>query len=102
MIEKYLVQERDIEEVMKLARSSKAKDTRTAAYELATMAASSDDNKFRIVAESGWVYFTIHVKLLWNYDHSTIRPLIWYKMFSNSNSMVLCYDNRYSTYVTGH
>jgi len=53
VIEKYLVQERDIEEVMKLARSSKAKDTRTAAYELATMAASSDDNKFRIVAESG-------------------------------------------------
>lgn len=53
MIAKYLVQERDIEEVMKLARSGKVKDKRTAAYELATMAASSDDNKFRIVAEGG-------------------------------------------------
>ncbi|XP_052213965.1 uncharacterized protein LOC127832502 [Dreissena polymorpha] len=53
VIEKYLVQERDIEEVMKLARSSKLKDRRTAAYELATMAASGDDNKFRIVAEAG-------------------------------------------------
>lgn len=53
VIEKYLVQERDIEDVMKLARSSKVKDRRTAAYEMATMAASSDDNKFRIVAEGG-------------------------------------------------
>lgn len=53
VIEKYLVQERDVEEVMKLARSSKLKDRRTAAYEMATMAASSDDNKFRIVAEGG-------------------------------------------------
>ncbi|XP_045163424.1 uncharacterized protein LOC123527809 [Mercenaria mercenaria] len=53
VIERYLVQERDIEEVMKLARSSKLKDKRTAAYEMATMAASGDDNKFRIVAEGG-------------------------------------------------
>ncbi|WAR13742.1 VAC8-like protein [Mya arenaria] len=53
VIERYLVQERDIEDVMKLARGSKVKDRRTAAYELATMAASSDDNKFRIVAEGG-------------------------------------------------
>ena len=53
MIEKYLVQERDIEEVMKAARSGRQKERRTAAYELATMAASSDDNKFRIVAEGG-------------------------------------------------
>ena len=55
MIEKYLVQERDIEEVMKAARSGRLKDRRTAAYELASMAASSDDNKFRIVAEGGYV-----------------------------------------------
>lgn len=53
VIEKYLVQERDIEEVMKAARSGRLKERRTAAYELATMAASSDDNKFRIVAEGG-------------------------------------------------
>lgn len=53
VIEKYLVQERDIEEVMKAARSGRQKERRTAAYELATMAASSDDNKFRIVAEGG-------------------------------------------------
>lgn len=31
------------------------KDKRTAAYELAAMAASGDDNKFRIVAEGGLV-----------------------------------------------
>ncbi|XP_060066701.1 uncharacterized protein LOC132546982 [Ylistrum balloti] len=52
-IEKFLVQERDIELVMKSARSSKVKEKRTAAYELACMAASGDDNKFRIVAEGG-------------------------------------------------
>lgn len=52
-IEKFLVQERDIELVMKSARSSKIKEKRTAAHELACMAASGDDNKFRIVAEGG-------------------------------------------------
>ncbi|KAK3104942.1 hypothetical protein FSP39_013664, partial [Pinctada imbricata] len=52
-IEEYLVQERDIEQVMKAARSRGVKDKRQAAYELATMAASGDDNKFRIVAEGG-------------------------------------------------
>lgn len=52
-IEKFLVQERDIEDVMKAARSGKLKEKRTAAYELAAMAASGDDNKFRIVAEGG-------------------------------------------------
>lgn len=31
------------------------KEKRTAAYELAAMAASGDDNKFRIVAEDGYV-----------------------------------------------
>ena len=55
MIEKYLVQEKDIEDVMKAARSHKLKERRTAAYEMATMAASGDDNKFRIVAEGGYV-----------------------------------------------
>ncbi|KAL5013984.1 hypothetical protein ScPMuIL_008254 [Solemya velum] len=52
-IEKYLVQEREIELVMKAARSGKLKERRTAAYELATMAASCEENKFRIVAEGG-------------------------------------------------
>ena len=52
-IEKYLVQSRDIDDVMKAARSGRVKDRRQAAFELATMASSSDDNKFRIVAEGG-------------------------------------------------
>ncbi|XP_022286351.2 uncharacterized protein LOC111099210 [Crassostrea virginica] len=52
-IEQFLVQEKDIEEVMKAARNGRLKDKRTAAYELAAMAASGDDNKFRIVAEGG-------------------------------------------------
>ncbi|XP_041377932.1 uncharacterized protein LOC121390227 [Gigantopelta aegis] len=53
LIEKYLVQERDIDQVMQAARTGRLKEKRQAAYELATMAASSDDNKFRIVAEGG-------------------------------------------------
>ncbi|KAK3599107.1 hypothetical protein CHS0354_016366 [Potamilus streckersoni] len=53
LIEQTLVQERDIEEVMLLAKSNKLKDKRTAAYELSTMAATGDDNKFKIVAEGG-------------------------------------------------
>ncbi|XP_062575791.1 uncharacterized protein LOC134237671, partial [Saccostrea cucullata] len=52
-IEQFLVQERDIEMVMAAARNGRLKDKRTAAYELAAMAASGDDNKFRIVAEGG-------------------------------------------------
>lgn len=52
-IEEFLVQERDIEMVMRAARNGRLKDKRTAAYELAAMAASGDDNKFRIVAEGG-------------------------------------------------
>ena len=39
---------------MKAARSGRVKDRRQAAFELATMASSSDDNKFRIVAEGGY------------------------------------------------
>lgn len=52
-IERFLVKERDIEQVMKDARNGRLKEKRTAAYELAAMAASGDDNKFRIVAEDG-------------------------------------------------
>ncbi|XP_019642924.1 PREDICTED: uncharacterized protein LOC109484142 isoform X2 [Branchiostoma belcheri] len=53
LIEKALVLTRDIEKVMEAARTGKVKERRTAAYEMATMAASGDDNKFRIVAEGG-------------------------------------------------
>lgn len=53
LIERYLVQERDIEQVMAAARNGKLKEKRVAAFDLSAMAASSDDNKFRIVAEGG-------------------------------------------------
>lgn len=53
LIEKFLVQERNIELVMAMAKTGKVKEKRTAAYDLAAMAASSEDNKFRIVAEGG-------------------------------------------------
>ncbi|KAK7093398.1 uncharacterized protein [Littorina saxatilis] len=53
LIEKYLVQERDIEQVMNAARNGKVKDKRIAACDLAAMSASCDDNKFLIVAEGG-------------------------------------------------
>ena len=36
---------------------NRTKERRVAAFELATMAATSDDNKFRIVAEGGYVLF---------------------------------------------
>ncbi|XP_012945775.1 uncharacterized protein LOC101853990 [Aplysia californica] len=52
-IERFLVQEREIEQVMMMAKSGKVKEKRAAAYDLAAMATSSDDNKFRIVAEGG-------------------------------------------------
>ncbi|XP_050412205.1 uncharacterized protein LOC126827070 [Patella vulgata] len=52
-IEKYLVQERDIEKVVSAAKNGSTKVKRQAAYELATMAASSDDNKLMIAAEGG-------------------------------------------------
>ncbi|XP_078615359.1 uncharacterized protein LOC144884174 [Branchiostoma floridae x Branchiostoma japonicum] len=53
LIEKALVLTRDVEKVLEAARNGKVKERRTAAYEMATMAASGDDNKFRIVAEGG-------------------------------------------------
>lgn len=67
-IEKFLVQERDIEDVMRAARSGKLKEKRTAAYELAAMAASGDDNKFRIVAEDG---LEVLLRLALSSDEST-------------------------------
>ncbi|KAK7486049.1 hypothetical protein BaRGS_00022658 [Batillaria attramentaria] len=53
LIENCLVQERDIEQVMAAARNGRVKEKRIAAFDLSAMAASSDDNKFRIVAEGG-------------------------------------------------
>lgn len=53
LIERYLLQERDIEQVMAAARNGKLKEKRVAAFDLSAMAASSDDSKFRIVAEGG-------------------------------------------------
>lgn len=52
-VEKCLVQNRDIEQLMQAAKQHGVKVPRIAAFELATMAAASDDNKFRIVAEGG-------------------------------------------------
>nr|KAG5698944.1 hypothetical protein BaRGS_024865 [Batillaria attramentaria] len=53
LIENCLVQERDIDQVMAAARNGRVKEKRIAAFDLSAMAASSDDNKFRIVAEGG-------------------------------------------------
>ena len=58
-VEKYLVQSRDIEDILKSAKTGGVKQKRSATFELATMAASGDDNKFRIVAEGGYVYIEI-------------------------------------------
>ena len=52
-MERELVQSRDIEEVIRVAINGRVKEKRVAAFELATLAASGDDNKFRIVAEGG-------------------------------------------------
>ena len=42
---------------------NRTKERRVAAFELATMAATSDDNKFRIVAEGGYVFiFQLPIK----------------------------------------
>ncbi|PIK49983.1 hypothetical protein BSL78_13135 [Apostichopus japonicus] len=52
-LEKYLVITRDVEKVIQAARSSRVKEQRTAAFELATLSTTGDDSKFRIVAEGG-------------------------------------------------
>lgn len=59
LIEKCLVQERDIEQVMTAARSAKVSEKRAAACDLAALAASCDDNKFLIVAEGGLELLTM-------------------------------------------
>lgn len=52
-MERFLVQTRDVVRLLETARSGRTKDRRMAAFELASMAAAGDDNKFRIVAEGG-------------------------------------------------
>ncbi|XP_067951093.1 uncharacterized protein [Watersipora subatra] len=52
-IEKLLVQMRDLQKILESAKSTSVKEKRMAAFELAAMAATSDDNKFLIVAEGG-------------------------------------------------
>ena len=52
-IEKHLLRSRNIDDVMRAARSSQVKERRQAAFDLASMAANTDDDKFRIVAEGG-------------------------------------------------
>jgi len=53
LIETYLVQTRDIEKVMNSANLGNVKERRHAAFELASLAATGDDTKFRIVNEGG-------------------------------------------------
>jgi len=53
LIETYLVQIRDIDKVMKSAKTGSVKERRSAAFELASLAATGDDTKFRIVQEGG-------------------------------------------------
>ena len=53
LIETYLVQTRDIDKVMKSAKLGGLKERRHAAFELASLAATGDDTKFRIVGEGG-------------------------------------------------
>ena len=54
LIETYLVQIRDIDKVMKSAKTGSVKERRNAAFELASLAATGDDTKFRIVQEGGY------------------------------------------------
>ncbi|XP_070562022.1 uncharacterized protein [Ptychodera flava] len=53
ILEKFLVMSRDIDKVITSAKSGKVKEQRNAAFELATLATTGDDNKFRIVTEGG-------------------------------------------------
>ena len=55
LIETYLVQIRDLDKVMKSAKTGSVKERRNAAFELASLAATGDDTKFRIVQEGGYV-----------------------------------------------
>ena len=62
---------------MRAARSSQVKERRQAAFDLASMAANSDDDKFRIVAEGGYV--AVPAFLLF---FITTRCIIYFFLFS--------------------
>eukprot|EP00794_Sanderia_malayensis_P015116 gene15116-16672_t len=53
LIEKYLIQSKDVVKVMKMAKQGRPKDRRNAAFELASLAASGDEAKSKIVDEDG-------------------------------------------------
>ncbi|XP_032236424.2 uncharacterized protein LOC5511221 [Nematostella vectensis] len=53
IIEKFLIQTRDIDKVMNSAKLGNTKERRHAAFELASLAALGDETKFRIVGEGG-------------------------------------------------
>ncbi|XP_065061234.1 uncharacterized protein LOC135688341 [Rhopilema esculentum] len=53
IIEKYLIQNKDVTKVMKMARLGRPKERRNAAFELASLAASGEENKQKIVGEGG-------------------------------------------------
>lgn len=52
-IESYLMQTKEINQILEASRYGNTSEKRNAAFELATMAASGDDNKFLIVSEGG-------------------------------------------------
>ncbi|EDV23805.1 uncharacterized protein TRIADDRAFT_57378 [Trichoplax adhaerens] len=52
-VEQHLVKTRDVEKVLFSARNGKIKEKRNAAFELASFAACSDDNKYKIVSQGG-------------------------------------------------
>ncbi|XP_071960866.1 uncharacterized protein [Antedon mediterranea] len=53
ILEELMVISRDVEKVIQAAKSGRIKEQRNAAFELATLATTGDDSKFRIVAEGG-------------------------------------------------
>ena len=81
MIETHLVQTRDLEKVMKSAKLGGLKDKRHAAFELASLAATGDDTKFKIVGEDGYV-------LLESF-HQHLQETVEFVLFGNNISLYL-------------
>jgi len=53
IIEKHLIRHKDVTKVMKMAKLGRQKERRNAAFELASLAASGEENKQKILAEDG-------------------------------------------------
>ncbi|XP_033113877.1 uncharacterized protein LOC117114336 [Anneissia japonica] len=53
ILEEQMVISRDVEKVILAAKSGRLKEQRNAAFELATLATTGDDSKFKIVSEGG-------------------------------------------------